>query len=51
MTEPSIDPEQIGRFVRGLFRHASEGGFVSIRAFYDDDLAPGTEAGASRSGG
>lgn len=30
------DPEQIGRFVDALFRYADEGGFVSLRAFYDD---------------
>ena len=39
MEQPTVDPAQIGRFVHALFRHASEGGFVSLRAFYDDELA------------
>jgi hypothetical protein len=32
----AADPAQIGRFVRALFRHAGEGGTVSLRAFHDD---------------
>src|SRR3954451_15805113 len=35
----TIDAEQIARYVNALFAHASEGGFVSLRAFFDDDLA------------
>ena len=33
------DPAQLERFVNSLFAHASEGGTISLRAFYDDDLA------------
>lgn len=33
------DADQIGTFISTLFAHASEGGVVSLRAFYDDDLA------------
>lgn len=32
---PKIDPAQIAHFVDALFRYASEGGFVSLRAFDD----------------
>ena len=32
------DREQLERFVNALFMHASEGGTVSIRAFFDDKL-------------
>jgi hypothetical protein len=43
MIEPSTpigpDPTLIERFVNGLFAHAAEGGIVSLRAFYDDELA------------
>lgn len=43
MTAPDApvepDAEQIGRFIATLFAHASEGGIVSLRAFYDDELA------------
>jgi hypothetical protein len=40
MSDPlAIDPAQIARFVHAMFPHASEGGFVSVRAFYDDELA------------
>jgi hypothetical protein len=35
----AVDREQIGAFVEALFLHVSEGGTVSIRAFYDDELA------------
>ncbi|WP_372624324.1 DUF3987 domain-containing protein [Falsiroseomonas sp.] len=31
------DHEQIARFVSALFRYADDGGFVSMRAFYDDE--------------
>jgi hypothetical protein len=31
------DREQLGRFVSALFRYADDGGFVSLRAFYDDE--------------
>src|SRR3954451_10575913 len=33
------DREQIARFVEGAFRHVEEGGIISLRAFYDDELA------------
>src|SRR5215207_5055915 len=33
------DREQLARFVNTLFKHATEGGIVSLRAFYDDELA------------
>lgn len=33
------DRDQIEIFVDGLFRHASPQGFVSLRAFYEDDAA------------
>jgi hypothetical protein len=33
------DRDQIEMFVDGLFRHASTQGFVSLRAFYEDDAA------------
>ncbi|MFO1037304.1 MAG: phage/plasmid primase, P4 family [Geminicoccaceae bacterium] len=39
MTDIAVDPAQISRFVDALFCHASEGGFVSLRSFYDDKLA------------
>jgi hypothetical protein len=32
----SADTDQIQRFVDALFRYADEGGFASLRAFYDD---------------
>jgi hypothetical protein len=41
-----VDPDQIERFVNALFPHASEGGFVSIRAFFDDELAKKRNEGA-----
>ena len=40
MSSPvSVDPAEIERFVNALFPRASEGGFVSVRAFFDDELA------------
>jgi hypothetical protein len=33
------DRDQIEVFVDGLFRHAGSKGFVSLRAFYEDDSA------------
>ena len=46
-TEPvQVDPTQIARFANALFLHASEGGFVSIRGFYDDELARKRNEGA-----
>lgn len=36
---PIANPAEIERFVHALFRHANEGGFVSLRGFYDDALA------------
>jgi hypothetical protein len=34
--QPEPDRAQIERFVNALFAHAGEGGYVSLRAFYDD---------------
>jgi hypothetical protein len=31
--------DQLEIFVDGLFRHASPQGFVSLRAFYEEDAA------------
>jgi predicted P-loop ATPase len=39
MTAPPVDRDMIARHVNVLFRHAGEGGFANIRAFYDDKLA------------
>jgi RecA-family ATPase len=38
-TGPPLEPdrEQIATFVRGLFKHAAPGTYVSLRSFYDDD--------------
>jgi hypothetical protein len=33
------DREQLARFIGTLFQHAEEGGFVSLRAFFDDEQA------------
>ena len=33
------DRDQMERFVNALFMHAGEGGTVSLRAFFDDELA------------
>src|SRR5688500_6563188 len=33
------DRDQIERFVNALFMHAGEGGTVSLRVFFDDELA------------
>ena len=36
MTAPlDIDPQQIATFVTTVFRHASPGGTVSLRAFHE----------------
>jgi hypothetical protein len=37
----TLEPDrgQIARFVEGAFRHVEEGGIISLRAFYDDELA------------
>jgi hypothetical protein len=44
MSPPSgftLEPDraELARFVNALFMHATEGGLVSLRAFYDDPLA------------
>jgi hypothetical protein len=39
MAAPAADRAEIARFVNLLFPYASEGGTVSLRAFYDDELA------------
>src|SRR5271167_4023555 len=39
MTPLAPDRDQIEVFVDGLFRHASPKGFVSLRAFYEDDAS------------
>src|SRR3712207_7149698 len=35
---PPLEPDrnEIDRFVHALFAHASEGGYISLRSFYDD---------------
>ena len=41
-----VDPGQIARFTNMMFQNATEGGFVSLRAFYDDKLARKRTEGA-----
>jgi hypothetical protein len=36
MTAIAPDPAQLNRFVRAMFARASEGGVISLRAFFDD---------------
>ncbi len=33
------DRAELSRFINALFMHANEGGMISVRAFYDDELA------------
>ena len=39
VTEPAPDRAELARFVGALFRHAERGRHVSLRAFFDDNLA------------
>ena len=49
MLEP--DRDQIELFVQALFRHAAPQGFVSVRAFYEDEEKPSRISPTSLSGG
>ena len=44
MTEVKTDPEQIHKFTEALFRYASEGTFISLRAFNDREKDTGAFA-------
>ena len=40
MTELQPDYKHLNKFVGAMFKHADPGGFVSLRAFYDDKSKP-----------
>ena len=53
MLAPSLAPDraQIEIFVEGLFRHASPEGYVSVRAFYEDDAGKSFRISTTRIAG
>jgi hypothetical protein len=40
MTKLQPDHKQLSKFIGVMFKHADPGGFVSLRAFYDDEGRP-----------